>query len=156
DKKAFLHRISVNYLQEIEDNEEAFFITGIKREIDYIDLMAELEKEHIERPEKKPMNKATNNSGEIEQVKKFPFSRGTIVIAYLFWQVMKLRDKDDNILFDASASDFARFVCNNFCNKDGSSFSVHSIRSYFNDFKNGKPPAKKSRIDISGIELLED
>ena len=42
-KKQLLLRCKVDYLQEVEDNEEAQFIKSINREFDYLNAMVDLE-----------------------------------------------------------------------------------------------------------------
>jgi hypothetical protein len=144
DKEIFLHRCKADYLQEVEDNEEAKFIRCICREFNFLEIYATLEKAKIE------VDKGA------EEAKKITFKGTPTQLADLIGQFKEIRDMEGDLVFDGSTMDYVRFICNTFCKSDGSKSMENSIRKYLTSYRNGKRSSKKNQIDISEIGLLED
>lgn len=143
-KRIFLNRCLVDYLQEVKDDEAAPFVKSINREIEYLNYLVNLNEGNIG---------IDQNDTEM---KKVIFKGTPIQLADLIGQMKDIRNEKGDLLFDGSTMDYTRYICNAFCQSDGSPFMENSIRKYLTDYQNGKRHSKKNRIDISGIKLSEE
>lgn len=136
-KKFFLLRRRTDYLQEIEDNKKAQFVKGIDKELNLLEKTMEFEERE-------------------EEVKKIIFKGTSSQLADLVGQLRQFRNRDGDFFFEGSLSNYARFVCNCFCQADGTPFMESSIRKGLTNFRNNKRPRERDRIDISHIKVDEE
>ena len=144
EKLIYLNRCSVDYLQEVEDDENAAFIKSINREIEYLIFLLELGKGNLEVSKK-----------DTER-KKITFAKTPTQLANLIGQMREIQEENEDLIFDGSTMDFTRLICNNFCKSDGSLFMENSIRAYLTSYQNRKSAPRKNQIDVSKIRLLEE
>lgn len=126
EKKIFLGQRRVEYLQEVEKNENAHFIKAIDLEFDF-------------------MRKHRNYYENKLNYKRIAFKGSSKQLTYYFHQLRELRDKDGQPLFKGTILTFSRLISKICCRADGSSFNEDTMRRYLTGYSNGelKSPKKK-------------
>lgn len=121
DKKRFLHRCRVSYMQEVENNEEASFVKCIDLEFKYLEATADFKLKE-------------------KGMAKLIFSGTPTELAKAMNSLKLLRNNNGDFLIDGSLTTFARLACALFCNPDGSPFKESSIRRFLTKYNNRLDP----------------
>ncbi len=124
-KRFLLLRRRTDYLQEISPDKNSSFVNAIDMELNFLEQTQGLKQEE-------------------KETKKIIFKGSGRELAKIFSQFKNLRDKNDDLIFEGTISEYSRLIANNF-SKIKSGFAEDSIRRYLTDHK-GKVK-KKRRIN---------
>lgn len=134
NKELFLIRWRTNYLQETGTKEKDPFINAIDLELGYLNVIK-------------------NMKGENQNQKMYTFKGSPTQLASIYAQMVELRDKKGDLIFDGATTNLVRIICGGYCNANGQLFSESSIRRLLTDFKSGKKSKARNQIDFSiGLE----
>lgn len=124
-KRFLLLRRRTDYLQEVAADESANFIKAIDMELTFWE-------------ETKTFNHKEKKS------KRIIFKESAKELANIFRQFKEIKNKDGDLVFEGSVSDYSRLIVSNFSRVGGELFIESSIRRYLSDYniKKGSNEAK--------------
>ena len=126
-KRFLLLRRRTDYLQEVTADESASFIKAIDMELSFWE-------------DTKTFNHEKKKS------KGIIFKESAKELANIFRQLKEIKNKDGDLVFEGSISDYSRLIVSNFSKVGGELFTENSIRRYLSDYKN-----KKGSNDTKGL-----
>lgn len=124
-KRFLLLRRRTDFLQEVSADESASFIKAIDMELTFWE-------------ETKTLNHEEKKS------KSITFKESAKELAKIFKQLKEIKNKDGDLVFEGSVSDYSRLIVSNFSKVGGELFTESSMRRYLSDYniKNGSNEAK--------------
>ena len=116
DKRFLLLRRRTDYLQEVTADESSTFIKAIDMELTFWEAT-------------KTFNYVKKKS------KRIIFKGSAKELAKIFKQLKEIKNKEGDLVFEGSTSDYSRLIVSNFSKVGGEPFSENSIRRYLSDYK---------------------
>ena len=135
EKKIYLLRMETDYLQNQYNHDKedgADFDVQIELELHYLKKLVE-----INGNESVQSNAVWN--GQINQ------------LVDLFFQCLHIKASNGNPLLEISNEKLVQIIKDTFCKKDGTRFSVSTIRTILKPTRYDKRPKGHKRIDVEGI-----
>lgn len=135
EKKVYLLRMKTDYLQNqynYDKEDGVDFDVQIELELDYLKKL-----EQIDGNESVQSNAVWN--GQINQ------------LVDMFFQCLNIKASNGNPLLEVSNEQLVQIIKNTFCKKDGTRFSMSTIRTILKPTRYDKRPKGHKRIDVEAI-----
>lgn len=84
---------------------------------------------------------------------KYPVNAELKAICYAFVQLRQRKGRDGKLILEWSTKQTVEYICNTFCEPDGSSFNPSTVRTYLSTGKIENRPKKDDEIDLEGLFL---
>jgi len=141
ERKYFLLRRIIDYGQLVDSSKDALLVMAINKELNFMvehkDLIEKMMAEEIKRDGKKP-----------KITKRIVWKEHPKLLASLFKQIAMLKNKEGQPIFNAGSLCLAQLICFCFCDENGESFSVNSMKTYI-DSKHLDLKGKGWKIEIT-------
>jgi hypothetical protein len=125
-RKFLLLRRRMDYLQEVENNEEASFVKCVDMELLFLETTVDFQEQEI------------GVVGKEKEVNKIVFRGTSTELAKWIGGIKWSRNEAGELLFDESTSTYARLAHALFCKSDGQDFNEDSIRKYLTKYNEEK------------------
>jgi len=129
-KRFLLRRRRTDYLQEVVADESSIFINSIDMELNF-------------------WEEAETFNHEEKRTNKIIFKKSARELVNIFRQLKGLKDKQGDLIFEGSITDYSRLVVSNFAKVGGELFAESSIRRYFSDYKSQKESNETKGLDFN-------